>query len=36
MNCPACGIDPKYQKPSDEGKVQCTGCGTKFMDMGSR
>ena len=33
MDCPACGIEAKYQIPTQtENKVQCTGCGTIFFD----
>lgn len=36
MDCPACGIEDKYQIPSKtENKVQCRGCGTIFFDKGT-
>ena len=33
MECPACGIEEKYQIPAQtENKTQCKGCGTIFFD----
>ncbi|KKM62907.1 hypothetical protein LCGC14_1516900 [marine sediment metagenome] len=34
VECPACGLPEKFQKPvpDSENKTQCKGCKVKFFD----